>query len=62
MAQARGAGLGAALLDKAKLVAKEYGAIGLTLSTAVGNETAQQLYKSNGWELDGDYLNFDFSL
>lgn len=57
--EARGKGVGKALLNKAKLVAKEFGALGLTLSTAVSNESAQQLYKSNGWELDKDYLTFE---
>ena len=60
--QARGKGVGAALLDHAKLVAKEYGAVGLALSTAVTNESAQHLYKSNGWELETDFLSFNFSL
>ena len=60
--QARGASVGTALLDKAKLVAREYGALALTLSTAVDNATAQRLYKSNGWEQETDYLTFDFSL
>jgi GNAT superfamily N-acetyltransferase len=59
---ARKSGVGAALLEEAKRVAKRYGALALTLSTAVDNHTAQHLYKSNGWELDADYLNFDFSL
>lgn len=60
--EARGLGTGKALLEKAKLVAREYGALALTLSTAVDNTSAQQLYQSNGWELEKDYLTFDFSL
>jgi len=60
--QARGAGVGGALLDKAKLVARECGALALTLSTAVDNTTAQCLYAANGWEQDKDFLSFDFSL
>lgn len=60
--QARGAGVGRALLDEAKRVATAYGAFALTLSTAVDNERAQQLYKSNGWELDDGYLTFECSL
>jgi len=59
---ARRSGVGAALLEEAKRVAKRCGALALTLSTAVDNRTAQHLYKSNGWELDADYLNFDYSL
>jgi GNAT superfamily N-acetyltransferase len=60
--QGRGKGVGAALLEQAKLVAREYGAVALALSTAVTNESAQQLYKSNGWELETDFLSFNFSL
>lgn len=59
---ARKSGVGAALLEEAKRVAEQYGALALTLSTAVDNHAAQHLYKSNGWELDANYLNFDFSL
>ena len=59
---ARKSGVGAALLEEAKRVAEQYGALALTLSTAVDNQAAQHLYKSNGWELDANYLNFDFSL
>lgn len=59
---ARKSGVGVALLEEAKRVAEQYGALALTLSTAVDNHVAQQLYKSNGWELDANYLNFDFSL
>jgi len=59
---ARKLGVGAALLDQAKAAAGASGAVALTLSTAQDNQTAQSLYKANGWELDQDYLNFDFSL
>lgn len=59
---ARKSGVGAALLEEAKRVAEQYGALALTLSTAVDNLAAQHLYKSNGWELDANYLTFDFSL
>jgi GNAT superfamily N-acetyltransferase len=61
-ATARNAGVGAALLNHAKLVAKACGALALTLSTAVDNHDAQHLYKSNGWVLDNDFLTFEFSL
>lgn len=60
--EARKTGVGAALLDQAKLVARACGAVGLTLSTAVDNHTAQQLYRSNGWEQDKDFISFEFSL
>lgn len=60
--EARKTGVGAALLDQAKLVAREFGAGALTLSTAVDNQAAQQLYQSNGWKHDKDFLAFGFSL
>jgi len=59
---ARKTGVGAALLEEAKRVAAQYGALALTLSTAVDNQAAQHLYKSNGWKLDTEFVNFDFSL
>ena len=61
-ATARNAGVGAALLNHAKRVATACGALALTLSTAIDNHGAQHLYTSNGWELDKDFLTFEFSL
>lgn len=60
--EARGAGVATALLEYAKQAAREYGALALTLSTAVDNATARQLYQANGWELEQDYVSYDFSL
>lgn len=60
--QARQSGVGAALLDHAKALARAAGAVALTLSTAHTNHAAQKLYRQNGWELDQDYLNFDYAL
>ena len=60
--QARGMGVGEALLEKAKCVAKEYGALALSLSTALDNVSAQKLYAANGWQLEKDFLTFNFSL
>lgn len=60
--QARQSGVGAALLDHAKTLARAAGAVALTLSTAKTNHAAQKLYRQNGWELDQDYLNFDYAL
>ena len=59
---ARKSGVAAALLEEARRVAAQCGALALTLSTAVDNHAARHLYESNGWELDADYLNFEFSL
>ncbi|MEP2935048.1 MAG: GNAT family N-acetyltransferase [Gilvibacter sp.] len=49
--EARGRGVGEALLDAAKQVAKNHGARGLVLETARDNP-AQKLYEKNGWTKD----------
>lgn len=50
-ANARGKGVGAALLDAAKEIASLHGARGLVLETAADNP-AQKLYEKNGWTKD----------
>lgn len=60
--QARGTGVGTALLDRAKALAGACGAVALTLSTAVDNQLAQQLYRANGWVQEQDFLTFDCAL
>lgn len=42
-------GVGARLLDEAARFGRANGAVRLTLSTEVGNESAQALYESRGW-------------
>src|SRR5260370_30904029 len=46
---ARRRGVGQALLERARRLAEETGARGLTLSTAVDNAPAQRLYEALGW-------------
>ncbi|MDP8979573.1 MAG: GNAT family N-acetyltransferase [Acidobacteriota bacterium] len=55
---ARRQGVGQALLERARQLAEETGAKGLTLSTETGNTTAQRLYESLGWKRDEDFLHY----
>jgi GNAT superfamily N-acetyltransferase len=52
-------GIGARLMQRAEQHARETGAVGLTLSTAVDNFTAQALYRSQGYALDQEFLVFN---
>jgi len=55
-------GVGTGLLDAAVNYARELGACGLTLSTALTNVTAQRVYDAAGWKRDNQYLVYDFDL
>lgn len=50
--EARGRGVGRALLEAARGLAAETGARGLELATAPDNTAAQRLYESAGWKRD----------
>ncbi|HTV74409.1 MAG TPA: GNAT family N-acetyltransferase [Candidatus Acidoferrales bacterium] len=52
-------GIGGRLMQRAEQHAHETGAIGLTLSTAVDNFTAQALYRSQGYVRDEEFLVFN---
>ena len=60
--EARGTGAGGALLDAAAVYARDEAAIGLSLRTAIDNETAQRLYEANGWTRDQKFYQYDLSL
>ena len=49
--EARKKGIGEALMERAKLFAKNKGSKGLTLETAIDNP-AQKLYERLGWKKD----------
>jgi ribosomal protein S18 acetylase RimI-like enzyme len=53
---ARRSGAGSMLLAAALEYAKLLGAMRLTLSTAITNETAQSLYESTGWTRDSEFV------
>ena len=60
--QARRRGVGAALLDAAAKFGRAAGALRLTLSTEVSNETAQALYEANGWRRQTDFYVYNLPL
>lgn len=51
-------GVGKGLIEAAADYARTLGARLLTLSTARDNEQAQALYRSTGWELEEDYVEY----
>lgn len=56
--EARRAGAGRALLERAERWAKETGAKGLTLSTEVTNGIAQRAYEAAGWTKDEEFVHY----
>ncbi len=58
---ARRSGVGAGLLRRAKEFARETGAEGLVLETAVDNP-AQRLYEAEGWARDTAFLHYELLL
>lgn len=58
----RGGGVGRALMERARRLAEETGAVGLELVTAVTNRGAQRLYESLGYRLDDGFLRYELGL
>lgn len=61
-ADARGQGLGEALLRRAAQFGAEQGADRLELATALDNATAQRLYQRLGWQRDNDFYHYSLPL
>jgi GNAT superfamily N-acetyltransferase len=61
-AAVRGGGVGRALLDRARRLAEDTGAVGLELATARTNVGAQRLYQSLGYRLDDQFLRYELGL
>lgn len=59
---ARRSGVARQLLQAATAYAKAVGAVRVTLSTEVTNKAAQELYESEGWNLQTDFCVYNFSL
>ncbi|MFC7420143.1 GNAT family N-acetyltransferase [Iodobacter arcticus] len=59
---ARGMGVSRLLMDKARLHAKQTGAVRLDLSTAYDNHHAQALYESLGYQLDQTYRYYSLEI
>jgi len=60
--EARRQKVGTLLLDTAARYAREAGAVRLTLSTEVTNETAQALYRSGNWVTQDDFYVYNLVL
>jgi ribosomal protein S18 acetylase RimI-like enzyme len=58
---ARRRGVASLLLEKAKQLARETGADGLSLETALDNP-AQKLYEAHGWKRDMAFLHYELYL
>lgn len=58
---ARRRGVASLLLDRAKQLARETGADGLSLETARDNP-AQKLYEAHGWKRDEAFLHYELYL
>jgi GNAT superfamily N-acetyltransferase len=59
---ARRAGVGKLLLRAAANYGKSVGAVRLTLSTEVTNESAQALYEAEGWKVQTDFYVYNLAL
>lgn len=60
--EARGTGVGRALMDSARAHAEATGAGGLDLSTQRGNHSAQRLYQAAGWRRDDEFCHYELTL
>lgn len=59
---ARRLGVGSALLERARQLAIETQAKGLTLQTAVDNFTAQAAYEAAGWQREKQFYSYNLVL
>ena len=60
--EARGRGVGSALLRAAAEFGRQEGAVRLVLSTEVGNATAQAVYERMGWKRDTVFCVYQLGL
>jgi len=60
--EGRGAGVGRALMERARAHAEATAAGGLDLSTQRGNLAAQRLYEAAGWKRDDEFYHYELSL
>jgi len=59
---ARGGGIGRALLERARAHAEATGAGGMSLATQRDNHTAQRLYEALGWLRDEEFFHYELEL
>ncbi|MDW5376034.1 GNAT family N-acetyltransferase [Halomonas sp. HP20-15] len=60
--EARGRGIGRALMQAAATLAREHGVPRLTLSTQTHNKAAQALYESLGWQRNDAFHGYTLTL
>ncbi len=60
--ESRGAGVGRALLERARAHAESTGAGGMSLATQRSNVTAQRLYEGLGWVRDEEFFHYELEL
>ena len=61
-AEARKEGVGTALMNRAKKLAEETGAVRIQLETAVDNRTAQSVYEALGYERDTQFYSYALAI
>ena len=59
---ARGGGAATKLLERAETYAREIGAVGMFLETAMDNETAQRVYERAGWTRENRFYKYNAKL
>jgi GNAT superfamily N-acetyltransferase len=60
--ESRGAGVGRALLERARAHAETTGAGGMSLATQRSNVGAQRLYEGLGWVRDEEFFHYELEL
>jgi len=58
----RKGGVGTALMNRAKKLAEDSGAVRIQLETAVDNTTAQSVYEALGYERDTAFYNYSLAI
>ena len=59
---ARGAGAATRLLERSEAYAREIGAVGMFLETAMDNEVAQRVYERAGWTRENRFYKYNAKL
>ena len=60
--EVRGAGVAAKLLERAENYARETGAVGMFLETAMDNAVAQRVYERAGWSREDRFYKYNARL
>lgn len=62
VSEARGAGAATMLLERAEAYAREIGAVGMFLETAMDNVVAQRVYERAGWKREDRFYKYNARL